>query len=611
MDAAAPIWRVGLTAIAIAILLSCSQARHAIAQGNVTVTDMKTHYDIVLDFERGATHRQIGEEFGEKIRTHIPQFEANLDSYIAENIGNWIIYKVMMHRVNQIKPQIPQDYRDEIEGIASRLSGGSTYGDGKISLNELYMFNLLGDIARMYKCSALAVFGDRSATGSTIVGRNFDWPDGKKKQLTQLQCVTTIKNFDKSTINVGCVGFQGAVSCFNSHGVFASVLDSPTGSKYTAKKKHSYLLDLRQALEENSSLEGVVNYMKDPSRPFTFNHLIMIGDRNMAAVLENNIDVSKDGTSHRELRTVHSMMHPNATWDISDAIGSVNCFRLKGCTDNHLEPSDVMAAKSKKKDEASISDINTGRWESMKSQLRLLGPRVNSDGIKKTLSFYHPESRGNIYKGDLYNSFTMESIVFEPASFSLSVAFRPRNGQLPSSLQFENIPVRIAPSEVASSRRPTRYPAPPSSKKRNEEPAASTATGNWGAPIDSSYSGSGSTQQTLSQAASPTHYASPPRTLPTKFTQSESYDSTVSGDWVWNSQSHCYKAKWENAAEADIVVQKYTTQEIILTREDKSGGSLGLTARYVGKWDPVEQLFKGTVTWSWKDNQWQGTWVAR
>ncbi len=612
MDAAPTVRQLGIKSSLFALIslvwislawtfacdLALSQPARAQDDGNVTIVDMNTHYDIVLDFEKGATHRQIGEEFGDKIRTQIPQFEANLDSYIAENIGNWIIYKVMLHRVKQIKPQIPQEYRDEIEGIASRLSGGSTYGDGKISEDELYMFNLLGDTARMYKCSALAVFGDRSITGGTIVGRNFDWPDGKKKQLTQLQCVTTIKNFDKSTVNVACVAFQGAVSCFNAHGVFASVLDSPTGSKYTAKRKRSYLFDLRQALEENSTLEGVANFMKDPQRPFTFNHNIMLGDRNTAAVLENNIDLRKDGTCNRELRTIHSAMHPTANWDISDAIGAVNCFRLNQCTDNHLEPSDVMSAKKR---ESSISDVNTGRWESMKSQLRLLGPRVDSEGLKKTLSFYHPETRGNIYKGDLYNSFTMESIVFEPASFALSVAFRPRVGGMPARLQFENIPVRITPSQIASSRKPMRYST------------------DWGGPlrtkqqIEAAVAPSTSSPATefAPATASPTQYADPPRKLPRSFKESEEYRGTISGDWVWNSSGRCYKAKWENSAEADIFVRKYTTKEVIFVRKDNSGQSAGLTARYVGNWDPVNQQFKGDVTWTWQHSQWEGTWTAK
>lgn len=578
--------------------------------GNVTIVDQKTHWDIVLDFEKGATHRQIGEELGEKIRKQIPQFEANLDDYIAENVGNWIIYKVMMHRVKQIKPQLRQEYRDEIEGIASRLGGGTTYGDGKISENELYMFNLLGDIARMYKCSALAVFGDRSTTGATIIGRNFDWPDGKKKQLTQLQYVTTIKNFDKSTVNVGCVAFQGAVSCFNSHGVFASVLDSPTGTKYSAKGKRSYLFDLRQALEENSCLQDVSNFMRDPARLFAFNHLIMLGDSNTAAVLENDIDLRKDGTCRRELRTVQSMMHPNASWDISDAIGSVNCFRLNECTDNHLEPSDVMAAKSK--DKSTISDINTGRWESMKSQLRLLGPRIDAEGIKKTLSFYHPETRGNIYKGDLYNSFTMESIVFEPASFALNVAFRPRTGGMPARLQFESIPVRITPSQIALSRRSTPRPiaatslATPTYRASQISPATPLIPASPTTPATPIFPAT-----PAFAAATATQYSGPPKTLPRQLRQCETYNSTISGDWVWDSTSQCYKAKWENTAESDILVEKYTRSKIVFTRNDKAGQSAGLTARYEGSWDVGKQEFSGIVTWTWNGTKWKGTWRAR
>jgi hypothetical protein len=244
---------------AAASLVLCALPPPAVAQSDVTVTDKGTYYDVVLDLEKGATHRQVGEQYGRLLREKVPDFEKQLDSYISENCTSWIVHKAVMRRVRLIKPQIPQEYRDEIEGIASQLSGGDDdeRGDGKISLNELYLFNLLGDVARLYQCCAVGVYGDTSATGSSIVGRNFDWPDGKKNQLAKLQSVLTIKDGRRSTVTVGCLGFQGAVSSFNRYGVFAAVLDSPTGAKYSPKNKRSYLLDLRQALENCQTLDGV------------------------------------------------------------------------------------------------------------------------------------------------------------------------------------------------------------------------------------------------------------------------------------------------------------------------------------------------------------------
>src|SRR4030095_9357865 len=308
---------------------------------------------------------------------------------------NWFVYMVAMRRVRQMRPQIRKEYREEIEGIASRLSAGrkNKPGDGKISVDELYMFNLLGDIARLNQCCAVAVFGQSSASSTTMAGRNFDWPDGKENQLTQLQAVVTIKDGPRSITNVACIGFQGAVSAFNSSRVFASVLDSPTGAKYRAAHKRSFLLDLRQALEESSDIEHLTEFMINPAHKYAFNHLILLADPVKSVILENNIS-GRGKNMRRALRTCSSPLREGAQWDVPDAIGAVNCFWLEGNDDNHIDPLD---RKAKRKKGRPAPDINTPRWESIKEQLKLKGPKLSMADVKDVLSFYHAESGGNMY----------------------------------------------------------------------------------------------------------------------------------------------------------------------------------------------------------------------
>jgi hypothetical protein len=410
------------------------------AGGNVTLQDCGTHFDVVLDFEKGASHRQIGEEYGELLRKHVPQFEKELDSYITEFARNWFVYKIGLRRVGQVKPQLSQQYKDEIEGIASRLTGGTTnaLGDGKISKDELYLYNLLGDVARLFQCSALAVYGDSSASGKTVVGRNFDWPPGRQNQLSQVQSVVTVKAGEKSFVNVACLGFQGAVTAFNRYGVFASVNDSPTGAHFSAKKRRSYLLDLRQALEENRTVDGVAQFMSDPKKLYSCNHIITLAEPDKAVILENNLG-RKKGIPVRAVRTSDSPMHEDVSWGIPDSVGAVNCFRLKVADDNRL------SAFSKR----NKLDPNTGRWENLKEQLKSHGPKITADGVKEILSFHHPNS-ASIMRGDIYNRFTVQSVVFEPETMHLSVAFRRRDGILTPQLPFENIPVKLVPQSAVT-----------------------------------------------------------------------------------------------------------------------------------------------------------------
>lgn len=418
------------------IYCSLSAACGASAENEaVTITDRRTHYDVVLNLENGASHRAVGEEYGAKIRSVVPQFEQCWDSYIKEYGGNWLVYKILLGRVKQMKDQIPQDVRDEIEGIASQLSGGDNDkpGDGKVSINELYLLNLIGDACRMNQCCAVSVFGERSANGQTICGRNLDWPDGSANQLAQIQAVITYKNGAKSIVSVACIGFQGIVSGFNGSGVFAGILDSGTGAKYSAKNRRSYAVDLRFALEHSNSVEQVGEVMSKAG-PYTFNHLIILADRRHSAVLENNFSGGGENPA-RALRYWNSDLNPSTTWGIPYSVGAVNCFALRGNTDNHIDPLDWKRFRKGEPD----SDVNTLRWQSMKEQLTRMGSKVDATGVKSVLSFYYPKKPFSMYHGDLYHALTFQSMIFEPNSMSLQVWFKAKDGKMYNTLAFEPI----------------------------------------------------------------------------------------------------------------------------------------------------------------------------
>lgn len=418
--------------------------------GNVTVVDKGTYYEAVLNFENGASHREIGAEYGKKILEALPEYEKLLDSYISEHTHNSkMIYIALVHRINQIRKNVPQEYRDEIEGIASQLSGGTkdTPGDGKISLNELYAINLLTDVARMNSCSAVGVFGSRTADGGTICGRNLDWPDGKDFQLSKLQAVVTFKNHEHSVISMTALGYVGIVTGFNKSHIFAGILDSPVGTKYSASGRRSYTMDLRTALENSKTIEDVAQFMTEPDHLYCFNHLVFLADPKQSEVLENNLS-GQGADVHRALRSKDSELNSDLAWDIPDSIGTVNCFLLKGNVDNHIDPMEKM--RWEKKIRASggkltlnfiPGNLNNPRLDAMKRELKLLGPVISADGMKTVMSEHTGSMPDSAYKGDLYNRFTIQSIVYQPATDSLQIFFHPRNAGLPAMPTFENVPV--------------------------------------------------------------------------------------------------------------------------------------------------------------------------
>lgn len=70
---------------------------------NVTITDMGTYYQVVLDFDNAQSHRKIGEEFGSKILQMVPQYESLVDSYLKDTTNSDESYKTFLERVTDIK----------------------------------------------------------------------------------------------------------------------------------------------------------------------------------------------------------------------------------------------------------------------------------------------------------------------------------------------------------------------------------------------------------------------------------------------------------------------------------------------------------------------------
>ncbi|ACL77522.1 C45 family autoproteolytic acyltransferase/hydolase [Ruminiclostridium cellulolyticum] len=390
----------------------------------VTITDKGSHYEVVLNFKGEKSHRKIGQEYGSTILKLVPQYEAIVDSYLAEITSSNEAYDLMMQRVNEIIPQVDKNYVDEIKGIASNFTGQDQdiRGDGKLSAGEMFLMNLCPDVVRPSQCCAVGVYGKRSQNNDNMGMRILDWYAGSENQLAGIQAVVTFKNSKKSICSIGYLGYMACISAFSDDKVFGAILDSGTGEPYSSEGKRSYPFDLRHALENYTTLNGVAAYLKSPVRNYTYGHLIFLSDAKGTKVLENNISSKKN--SLREVRTEKSELNEGIIWDIDNSVGCVNSFMLKGNLDNH-----------------SNNPSNTNRLYSMKKVLKEQGEKFTFDNMKAVASYYQGEEPGLHKDGDLYNTRTQQIIVFEPSKSRYEVFFRPKSGILPKVPVFDEIPV--------------------------------------------------------------------------------------------------------------------------------------------------------------------------
>lgn len=364
---------------------------------------------------------QLGQAIGEKIVEAMGNsVSQDMMNHYFSLIGPHVnLVKVprplneILSKIEIIKPDIPLQYREEIEGLASSFHGGShdDSSDEYISTNELYFLHLIPDLFAM-GCSAVSVYGDRSEDNSTITASVLDYPSGE--MFSQIHAVTTIRNAERSVGFVGFLGVLAGTSVFNEDRVFLAHMDSKTPDDQSGPNNapaHSIFFEMRQALENASTLREAADVLAEPQKRYTYGHVISIADADGAQVLEID-NVSGVRALRKDSSALHTDVKP---WNIDSAVAAVNSFLLQGTISNHdFQPN------------------NIPRWNSYVTLMADAGDTVSWEELKQIVSFdgenqIPAEGDGE----DIYNQQTINIAVFRPADLRLELAFWPRGALQP------------------------------------------------------------------------------------------------------------------------------------------------------------------------------------
>lgn len=283
----------------------------------------------------GKTGREIGAELGRAIKSAFPDIERIYDRYLAGFIRQDQFNQWVRSGMDVIKVNIDPAYRDELSAMAStwQISGKDRLGDGFLSLNELWFFQLMPDVGRRTNCSGFGVLGNVSATHAPLVGRNVDWDT--TEDLRSLQAITVYDYGKDVLVNIGFAGYIGVISGFNNHGLYLAHLDSPLGIRYSqpAAGAHSIVFDLRKALENEATVGPAAEFLM--AQQFPFSHNVLMADRDEIRVLEQ-----PDGKASH-LRTPSTPTRPEMPWGKKDQIAVVNCFVSEESPSNCIESKDI------------------------------------------------------------------------------------------------------------------------------------------------------------------------------------------------------------------------------------------------------------------------------
>ncbi len=294
----------------------------------------------------------------------------------------------------------------------------------KLSINEYFFINLIVEASENSECCALSVFGDASKTGMPVVARVMDWYiDTDKKEIEHLFGVTEYRHKDYTLFTVGVIGHLGIISGIRDNGIYAAVLFSRNDSPYRSKGKFSYSLELRNAMENNDTIEGIAGHMKSEKRNYTMNHNIFLSDIDKSFVLEN--DVQGGPNASRRIRKWNSRLNPKVSWGFRNRIACVNSFILSGNDDNHT-----------------TVPGNQNRWLSLVRIMNKEKSPINTKTVKKTITFYPGEKPGDFDAGGLYTKWTKQIMIFDSSTMELDLFFSPRQGELPGIPEFKRIRIK-------------------------------------------------------------------------------------------------------------------------------------------------------------------------
>lgn len=329
------------------------------------------------------TPEEIGEQTAVLVAKHserLLKFPQEALAQIATPAGAKALMPIFVKSGQRLLDNFPSQYRKEFEALA-KASG--------LDREQLMVANTVFDqkhlFSALFGCSAVVVEKERSKTGQAFFGRNMDYLS--LGYVHEYSLVTIVKQPGKKTFaSIGYPGLIGIVSGINNAGLAVAALETTGCNKEEGPPFNAegtpFALIYRRILEECSTIEEAVQVLQNSKRTTT-NHLTVC-DRNGGAVIEFS-------PSRVAVRKADN--------------GTCRCT-------NHFNTAELKLSKPK----------NTHTTLDRLATLDKLCSGSEKVGIDDLKQHLHAVHQGQA---------TLQSMLFEPASFTIHVAFAKGNG--PSS----------------------------------------------------------------------------------------------------------------------------------------------------------------------------------
>jgi predicted choloylglycine hydrolase len=191
--------------------------------------------------EMGLAHGRLLKEMLPEVKTYIQQ----IAPYLFQN------YLRQEGIIAKIEGYVGPDILEEIQGITDGSEGAIGYEDLLLLNSPLYILYNFGNLFGLVGCSSFAAFGEATADGRLLVGRNLDWSAMSFSQKYPVVLIYEPKG-KTAFVSFGYPGIVGVLTGMNSYGVMAAIhVDLSTELSLDGV---DILFGLRRVMEEAKNL---------------------------------------------------------------------------------------------------------------------------------------------------------------------------------------------------------------------------------------------------------------------------------------------------------------------------------------------------------------------
>jgi predicted choloylglycine hydrolase len=224
------------------------------------------------------TPYEIGFQHGRLLEERVRQANRQMLQYFTAKlmipiVGEWVVYFLLDRTYNQLKPYIPQDFLEEMRGLAD--------GSGV----PLRMIQRLHAVPDLYStlCASGAFHGPATKDGRLLHLRNLDW--NREIGIQDYAAIFAVHKEGKVPfVNIGYVSFIGALSGMNAEGISIGQIGSE--SRDATLEGTPMPLLLRRVLEEARDLDQAVSIVQNARRTIGCNYVFADAKEKRACAVE-------------------------------------------------------------------------------------------------------------------------------------------------------------------------------------------------------------------------------------------------------------------------------------------------------------------------------------